>query len=251
MLPLKLICERKFIRRNGTTLIYIQYCFSAEKRTLLNTEIAIPPQYWNKKKQCITKDLPKSFGEVETLTEDLTKMFRLVEDLILFAQKRRIENLGSFVKNTFHPNLNIKDLEKDEEKIQALSIPKEKKISSEVFVQFDDYIRTKEKKVSRATLSVFNNLKEQLKAFEAFRKKKITFEGFDYNFYDTFVDFFKMSWYPQTISICRYRALVNLPVLNGITVSLVRPGPSHSCWRLREFFQATCGKQAYYPPLGR
>jgi integrase len=53
----------------------------------------------------------------------------------------------------------------------------------------EDYIRSKEKKVSKATLSIFNNLKEQLKAFETFRKKKITFDSFDYNFYDSFVDF--------------------------------------------------------------
>ena len=42
LLPVKPICERKFVRRDGTSLIYIQYCFSAEKRTLLNTEITVP-----------------------------------------------------------------------------------------------------------------------------------------------------------------------------------------------------------------
>ncbi len=50
LLPVKPICERKFVRRNGTSLIYLQYCFSADKRTLLNTEIAIPPAYLEKLK---------------------------------------------------------------------------------------------------------------------------------------------------------------------------------------------------------
>lgn len=48
--PIKAICEKRFMRKDGTSLIYIQYCYSAEKRTLLNTEIAIPPEFWNKKK---------------------------------------------------------------------------------------------------------------------------------------------------------------------------------------------------------
>lgn len=189
MLPLKLICERKDMRRNGTSLIYIQYCFSAEKRTLLNTQIAIPPEYWNKKKQCINKDLPLRFGQVDELMEDIKRMFRLAEDLVLFAQKRRIDNPGVFVKNTFKPHLDMADLKMDEQKIHALSAPHEKKPSRDVFVQLDDYILSKEKKVSRATLSVFKNLKEHLKAFETFQKKKITFDSFDYNFYDSFVDF--------------------------------------------------------------
>jgi hypothetical protein len=45
LLPIKPICERKDISRDGTSLVYIQYCYSSEKRTLLNTEIAIPPNF--------------------------------------------------------------------------------------------------------------------------------------------------------------------------------------------------------------
>jgi len=47
LLPLKPICEAKKARRDGTSIIYIQYCYSSEKRTNLNTEIAIPANYWN------------------------------------------------------------------------------------------------------------------------------------------------------------------------------------------------------------
>ena len=50
LVPIKSICERKDMRRDGTSVIYIQYCYSADKRTLLNSEIAIPHAYWNKKK---------------------------------------------------------------------------------------------------------------------------------------------------------------------------------------------------------
>ncbi len=104
LLPLKLICERKFARRNGTGLIYIQYCFSAEKRTLLNTEIAIPPAYWNKKRSCITNNLPEAYGKVQHLNDELNRMFRIVEDLVSFALKNKISDTGNFVKKTFNHN---------------------------------------------------------------------------------------------------------------------------------------------------
>jgi hypothetical protein len=37
LLPLKPICSRREIRRDGTSIIYIQYCFSSKHRTDLNT----------------------------------------------------------------------------------------------------------------------------------------------------------------------------------------------------------------------
>lgn len=40
LLPIKPICDPKNARRDGTSLIYLQYCYSATNRTLLNTEIA-------------------------------------------------------------------------------------------------------------------------------------------------------------------------------------------------------------------
>lgn len=112
LLPLKPICDRKFIRRNGTSLIYIQYCFSAEKRTLLNTEIAIPPAYWNKKRLCISGNLPESFGKAQYLNDELNRMYRLAEDIISFAAKNAIADTGNFVKKTFTPHFNIGSFEK-------------------------------------------------------------------------------------------------------------------------------------------
>jgi hypothetical protein len=61
-LPIKPICKANDSRRNGTSVIYFQYCFSAENRTLLNTGIAIPSQHWNKAKLCIKNSLPEVYG---------------------------------------------------------------------------------------------------------------------------------------------------------------------------------------------
>jgi hypothetical protein len=88
LLPLKLICDAKKIRRDGTTLIYIQYCFSADRRTLLNTEIGIPPIFWNKRKLCISKDLQVS-GNAAFLNEDLKSMYRIAKDIISYASETK------------------------------------------------------------------------------------------------------------------------------------------------------------------
>jgi hypothetical protein len=36
---------------------------------------------------------------------------------------------------------------------------------------------------------IFENMKATLKAFEAYRGNKITFDSFDFNFYEEFVDY--------------------------------------------------------------
>ena len=48
LLPIKLICDRR-ARKDGTNPVCIQYCYSSDKRTLLNTEIFVPVRHWNKK----------------------------------------------------------------------------------------------------------------------------------------------------------------------------------------------------------
>ena len=55
LLPIKPICSPRKIRRDGTSQIFLQYCYSATNRTLLNTGINIPPDCWNNKLLCITK----------------------------------------------------------------------------------------------------------------------------------------------------------------------------------------------------
>jgi len=45
MLTVKLICKKSKARKDGTSVVFIQYCFDSNRRTLLNTGIAIPSNY--------------------------------------------------------------------------------------------------------------------------------------------------------------------------------------------------------------
>ena len=188
LLPIKPICDRKFVRRDGTSLIYIQYCYSSQNRTLLNTEIAIPPNFWNKKRLCITDNLPESIGNVEHLNRELDRMIRIVQDIVSFALKNKIVESASFVKKTFKKNFDINTLDSQDTK-EVIESSQNKKVDKNLYLQLDNYIKSKEKKVTKATLCVYKCMKEQLKAYEEHRQTKITFESFDFEFYDGFVDF--------------------------------------------------------------
>ncbi len=188
VLPIKPICRSNKLRKDGTSLIFFQYCYSATKRTLLNTEIAIPVEYWAKKLRCISHKLPAQFGDHQHLNEELKRQFRIVEDQVTHANKNELTNKGIFVKNTFSPKLDITTISGQVEKAVEQEIV-EKRARLDIYYQYDEYIKSKERKVSKATLTVYGNVKSHLLAFEAYRKQKITFDSFDFGFYEDFVDY--------------------------------------------------------------
>ena len=187
-LPIKPICDRR-PRRNGTCLISIQYCFSSDKRTLLFTGLSVPPRYWNKKLLRISSDLPAQFGKADQMNRELQRMLRVAEDIVSFALQQQVEDPVDFLKQLFKPDFDPATLL---EQVKALTIPGSSRLMPEdldLFVQLDDYIKTKSRKVSPAMLKVYRILKNRLLAFQKFRKKKITFACFDFNFYEAFVSF--------------------------------------------------------------
>lgn len=187
LLPIKPICESKEMRRDGTSIIYIQYCYSAEKRTLLNTQISIPPESWNKRRLCISNNLPQMFGNARDLNSELNRMLQLAEEIIYFAIETKIEDRVKFVKLTFKPDFDFNNLQRNA--IAIVHPSTTKKVNTDIYFQIDEYIKSKEKKVSKATICVYNCMKEQLLSYEGYRRKKISFESLDFEFYDGFVNF--------------------------------------------------------------
>ena len=188
LLPIKPICDAKKARRDGTSLIYLQYCYSSSNRTLLNSQIAIPAKYWDEQKQAIRKNLPEKYGNAQQLNDSITKMLRTVEDLVTLSEKQGIVNKGVFIKQAFQPYLDVSVLQQDQTSIKKLAKPSRNR-STSLYDEFNSYIASKEKKVSKATKTVFKNVKEHLQAFEVFRGEPISFKSFDYSFYESFIDF--------------------------------------------------------------
>lgn len=176
------------MRKDGTSIIFIQYCHSQEKRTLLNSGIAVPPSYWNQKRLRINADLPPSFGQAEVLNEQLKNSLRLAQDIVNYALIRKITDPLEFLKKTFQPGFDLTSLEG---KVNETPKPQ---INLDLYYQIDDYIELKRRQVSPKMINAYRNLKDTLKHFEKYRKKPITFESFDYNFYEEFVEYMKFEY---------------------------------------------------------
>lgn len=111
LLPISLICAPKKLRRDGTSLVFIQYCLNESNKTLLNTGIAIPPNFWNKKLKRVADKLPEQFGKTEEPNSELKKQLRLAEDIITYAISRDMVDPVRFVKERFKPDFDISSLE--------------------------------------------------------------------------------------------------------------------------------------------
>lgn len=127
--------------------------------------------------------MPVCYGSAEALNGQLQGLVRIAEDILAFAAKRQILDPLAFLKKTFRPDFKETILE---EKAKEAESPK---VNLDVFFQIDDYINSKTKQVTPKMLHVYRNMRDTLKAFEDFRKKPISFESFDFSFYEEFVEY--------------------------------------------------------------
>jgi hypothetical protein len=138
-LPVKAILDRR-PRKDGTAAIYIQYCFSSDRRILLSTDLAVPPAHWNKRLLRISPSLPKSFGDAETLNSRLQKMLRTAEDMISYALEQKMADPIAFLRKAWHPEFKTAELSERAKEIEAADAPME---NLDFFVQFDAYVKAK------------------------------------------------------------------------------------------------------------
>jgi hypothetical protein len=213
LLPIKPVCKTNKVRKDGTSIVSIQYCLDSEKRTLLNTGIAIPPKFWHKKRLFISDEMPLSFGDANQLNEKLKYLIRRAEDIVSFAVRKKIVDPIPFLNNFFAQDIDIPRIEaklKEEEQKTSLANPR---LNLNVYFQIDDYIKSKSQKVSPGMIGIYRNMKDHLQAFEEHRKKEylkglnefqkkqdvqvseeyqkltITFESFDLDFYESFIGY--------------------------------------------------------------
>jgi Phage integrase SAM-like domain/Arm DNA-binding domain len=175
---IKLIIKKGAVRKDGTSLIFLQYCHSAEQRVLLSTDIPIPQNYWNKKTGRIADNLPPQYGNANELQVSLTEKLRKSEEMVEYAVKKRNTCPMEFLKENF-------PLQKNWQLQQMSSTQK----NLDVFQNIDDYINSKRTTVKQCTINIINAMKAHLRAFEIYRKEPVTFDSFDMHFYEAFVKF--------------------------------------------------------------
>jgi len=65
-----------------------------------------------------------------------------------------------------------------------------KKREPDFFQELDSYIASKNSSVCKESIATFRVMKERLKAFEAYRRERLTFHSLDYNLYMEMMEFF-------------------------------------------------------------
>jgi hypothetical protein len=176
--PVKLIIKKGAVRKDGTAVIFRQYCHNSEQRILLNTDVVIPPQYWNKRLERITETLPVKFKNVDKLQTTLTQKLRKAEDMVGYALKQKNTCPMKFLKENF----TLDDKWGFEQMMGEQN-------SLDVYFNIDDYVSSKGTTVKQCTINFINAMKAHLMSFETFRKEPITFDSFDVHFYEDFVKF--------------------------------------------------------------
>jgi hypothetical protein len=178
ILPIKPICKKSWARRNGTSVVFIQYCHNSDQRALVDSGIAIPPEYWNRKNSRISNNLPLEYGNAKELEAQLSIQLRRAEDLVGHALSEMNICPISFLKEKFASKY-----------VPTKSITSEKNKELDVFSQIDQYIKDKQGLVKPKSLNVYRGLKAHLQKFQNHRNKPITFKSFDLDFYEQFLKF--------------------------------------------------------------
>jgi integrase len=134
------------------------------------------------------QDLPAEFGQADLLNLQLREMVRSLENLVTFAQEQKMGNPIGFLKKAWSPELDPASLASRAKDLAQASA--EQPVNNlDFFYQLDDYIKTKRRKVSTGMIRTYNVVKERLLAFQKCRKETITFDSFDFNFYDNLVNY--------------------------------------------------------------
>src|SRR6185312_5398610 len=188
-IPIKPLCEEKRVREDGTAVLYFQWFHDGVHRIFLNTAIAIPPKFWNKKTEAVMDTLPTSFGSPTKLNEEIDRQLTLAKDLIKLAKSQKVQKVGAYVKRNYRPDLDLEALALADFQLKKTSIPENEGLHEGFFKELDDYVKAKSKWVKKATVTVFGNMIGDRKSFEEYRKAPITFSSFDYQFYEDFRDY--------------------------------------------------------------
>jgi hypothetical protein len=189
--PIKLIIKKGEVHKDGTNLIYVQYCFSSQKRVLLSTDISIPAKYWDKKKGSILTSLPPEYGESQSLEADLREKHRRAEQLVDYA---------------LHDNTNPVHFLKRHFKEGSIQYPHPidyANNSLEMIHQIDLWINGKISLIKEPSIKTLHQMKNHIKAYQRYKKIKITFDSIGLDFYQKLVKFL-------TYDI-QYSDAINLP----------------------------------------
>ena len=105
-------------------------------KTFLNSEIAILAEFRDKQKECIKENLPVDYGDYEKLNDEIDRQFKVACDLIKFAKRQGVAEIGSYVKEKFSPGLKLNKLAQEDFNLKTAYVPEIKKNKEGFFRQW-------------------------------------------------------------------------------------------------------------------
>jgi site-specific recombinase XerD len=180
----------KVSAKTGECTIYLQYCYNwdPDLKTLLKSEITIDPKYWDKKRKCVRETVPEKYGTADDLNKEIDRQIKLAGDLIRLAKGQGVVQFGPFVKEKYHPKLDLENFALEAFQIKAY-VPEVKKKKEGFFAHLEEYVKMKKKKTAEGSATVYDSMVLHLEAFEEHRDKPIGFDSLDFEFYEDFVDY--------------------------------------------------------------
>ncbi|MBC7936121.1 MAG: hypothetical protein H7Y86_12285, partial [Rhizobacter sp.] len=103
------VCRTGKIRKDGTSSIAIQYCFTSDRRAVLDSGLGVPAKYWNKKRRRISDQLPILYGVTAELNERLDDEVRKAQEIISIAIKRKDDPVD-FFKVHYKPEKSLESI---------------------------------------------------------------------------------------------------------------------------------------------
>lgn len=166
MHSVNLTIKKNYIKKDGTTPIYLQYNFSRENRTLIKTGKFIEPIYWNSNNKQVRRNHP-DYNHLSLYLKSLkTKLEHILDESILNGKTPTI----SYVEEQFK----LKTSPETQQKLSFLD-------------RLDEYINSKKGHVVDDVITDYLSLKKHLTFFEKHRKRKIVFSDITPKFYNDFV----------------------------------------------------------------
>ncbi|MER0441562.1 phage integrase SAM-like domain-containing protein [Emticicia sp. W12TSBA100-4] len=174
MATVKLIINKKHLKKDGTTPIYLQYCYTSDKRTLIHTSIFISPSEWNFEKTEVRRS-----AENYVKLNDILKLYKAqTEQIIRLANEKGIKPTPQYVRMEFDRFLKAdnKDIITDDNSFYGL---------------FERFCEESKNRIQKDSIKGYYALSNNLKAFEKHIQNPITFNTISKDFYDDLVSFLR------------------------------------------------------------
>lgn len=176
----KLIVKKKATKKDGTTPIYIQYSYSREKRTLLNTQKSIEPKNWNFDKG----EIRRSYSDANALNAYLQMLKTRITNIVDTAITEKTEPTVEYVKSKFDNEVLLKKPQGENESFQVLNL----------FQELERFIDVSSSRVTKGVVRQYKVLMKYLLQFRQDTGFDLNFDSIKYNFYLQFKEYLQYEY---------------------------------------------------------